>query len=320
MEWLIDGLVPKASLEAVIAPMKAGKTTLIRAMIASIVTGENEFIGKEINQQLIGNKSIAYMAIEDPVGQVRHAFADLGINETHDNFHLFQGDQQMPKDTVNEIVKWIEENEPAILVIDTILHIGEGKVTPNDGDKVMFFLQPLLFVARRTGTTVIFLYHTSKKARNDSGYNALFAVNGSQQWNASVDVTINMFREGKEGDETYSYQVQGRIPDIPKTALELDPETGRMSSVGTVEEVKFSRILRDVSTCIDEASEPLKTEDIVTDTQHTKAKVLQALKDLVSKGTIFRNNARGLRGNPVLYSKDCFEQVNQGGLFDEPIE
>ena len=75
IEWVVEDIIPVASLTMLSSPPKAGKSTFARAMIMAVAKG-TPFLGKEVQQG-----SVLLLAIEEPERNVKTAYRKLGITE-----------------------------------------------------------------------------------------------------------------------------------------------------------------------------------------------------------------------------------------------
>ncbi|GAB60905.1 MAG: hypothetical protein DWB56_02715 [Candidatus Jettenia sp.] len=200
-QWLVDGLLPTGGFSIVVAKPKVGKSTLARGLALSVATGEL-FLDKEILKGVV-----IYLALEEKRSEIKKHFQDMGATG-NEEIHIYVGGA--PADAISQIKGVVEKLKPALLVIDPLFRFTKVK-DGNDYHQVTNALEPILRLARDTGTHVLCVHH-SRKGESSAEDSFL----GSQAIFGSVDTLMIMKRH--EHYRTLQ-TIQRYGDDLPETIL-----------------------------------------------------------------------------------------------------
>lgn len=153
LDWLVDGLLSRGGFSLMSGAPKSGKSTLTRQLAKSVSRGE-EFLGREVHKG-----TVLYLALEEQVSMFKDQFKKLGITKD-DNILIHIGDIASI-DPYAEVRKLVEEQEPDLVVVDTLLLLGKIE-NANDYTTVNNALKEVRMIARQTGTHIIGVHHTNK--------------------------------------------------------------------------------------------------------------------------------------------------------------
>ena len=287
IEWLVDDILPRASLTMLSAPPKAGKSTFARAMAMAVANG-TRFLGKEVQQG-----SVLLLAIEEPERNVKTAYRKLGITgDTPLRIHF----GRVSPNAATELSNVVRELRPALVVIDTIGRIRSGTLELNDYVSTGGWLEPLLYLAHETDACVCLLYHDTKAGRHAVGYDAIFSVLGSVGISATIDQLIGVRRKA---DDTRTYFTVGRYGDTPETVLGFDTETESLTALGTATQVTVGQLKSDILGALEAGD--LKQSEVLEQVSSKSQHVLMALGQLCDVGAVEKTGS-GKRGDPYFYA------------------
>ena len=127
VNWVVDGLVARGSIDDLVAKVKAGKTTFLLYLSRSVLEGE-EFLGCKTIKM-----SVVYLT-EQPKPSFRDALDRVGLLGRQDFHVLFWQDTlgfQWPE--VAKAATRLAILEDALLIVDTLPQFAR---IPGDGENV----------------------------------------------------------------------------------------------------------------------------------------------------------------------------------------
>ncbi len=151
--WTVEGLLPSGGASILAAKPKVGKSTTARALALAVARGE-PFLGRACAQG-----PVIYVALEDKRGEVRDHFSVMGASD--EPIHLHIG--AVPSDPNKVLAEWIEEHDPVLVIIDTLLRFV-FVMDANDYAVVNRALTPLLTLVRASGCHI--LAYTMRRRRS----------------------------------------------------------------------------------------------------------------------------------------------------------
>jgi putative DNA primase/helicase len=278
-----EGTLPFGGLSICSAKPKVGKSTVARNLAINIVSGE-PFLGRAT----IKGKVI-YLCLEEKRNEVRNHFERMGVKS--DDILIHTG--ATPENALEELAIAIAEFEPVLVIIDPLSRVLRVKDFNDYGTMARAF-EPLIDLARKTNCHILALHHDSKMDR--SGGDALL---GSTAIFGAVDCHIQLKKRDK-GRTILTTQRYGE--DMPETVIELDKDTGIISSQGDLQSVIFLQVKDKLIQVIDEGEE--KTEQQIKEQIEgvSQGIISRALRELVEE-SIIRRQGEGKKGSPYIYSK-----------------
>ncbi len=198
--WLLDGILPSSGFSTVVGKPKAGKSTWARNLSLKVARGET-FMGRDVEQG-----GVVYLALEEKRAEVRKHFKKMGAFGDEE---IYIYASTAPEDALVQIRKVAEEKKPVLLIIDPLFRLARVK-DGNDYVQVTNALEPLLSLARETGTHVLVVHHAGKGDRTGGD-----SILGSTAIHGSVDtaIFIRKARPGRGQLSFYQFKpaIRGRL-------------------------------------------------------------------------------------------------------------
>ena len=175
-KWLYKGRIPAGMMTILAGREGIGKSTVSLDLVARITRGTLE------GRYLARPQNVILCATEDSwehtiIPRLRAVNADLSRV-----FHISVQDEHgrsrpisAPGDTA-AIEKAIRQHKPALMVIDPLMAVVDGKVNTNNQQQVQQALEPIVAVCNRSMMALLALIHVNKSASVD----ALNGIMGSK--------------------------------------------------------------------------------------------------------------------------------------------
>ena len=160
VEYLVEDLIPKGTLCALVGESDTGKSSLLRQLAVSITYGDEEFLGFKLNDSC---RNVVYVSTED--GQ--HA-TSMWLNkyfgeDITDDAALSKLNFVFSTDRILENLRgFIKEYCLDLIIIDSYADIFTGGM--NNSNEVRTFLNEYNNIVNEFGTTIMFLHHTKKSS------------------------------------------------------------------------------------------------------------------------------------------------------------
>lgn len=194
IDWLVGGLIATGTLSLLAGPPKAGKSTLARHLLMSVLRGTS-FLGRETRK----GKVLLY-SLEDPHKVSGEHFAELGLlpsmalwgRQTHEDGPFL--------DTLRQDVS---EVTPDLILVDT-MNVALDWEDMNSMAETTRKLTPLRVLTRETNAAIILLAHTRKTSTGSA-----LDILGSTGLRAATDV--NMVYHHDEETDTRFLKTEGKL-------------------------------------------------------------------------------------------------------------
>lgn len=135
------------------APPRLGKSLFTLALAKAIATG-TEFLGRPTKKG-----KVILVSKEDAEDKLKERMiAQTWGDEEFDNIS-FQNDFTL--DDLPDLIEYLEQEKPALLVLDTLSRIRTDNLSENDS-KLSTYLSPLQDAAQKNNVCVIVVHHTTK--------------------------------------------------------------------------------------------------------------------------------------------------------------
>ncbi len=218
--WLVDGLIPSDGHASICGKPKAGKSTLVRNLIASVIKGR-QFIGRSIDiTEGTGRVLYIHLDRKDQPWRVSAELRQLGITEEESSRLVFRTAQEVPE-SFTERLAWLQkeavEHRPHLIVVDLLWQFVIAN-NCNDYNAVLNginTLQDALIKSGYKGALVVTLH--GRKATNPN--EPFDDVLGSTGQRGSFSTNVMLTRYRKENvytimtDQTERDDVHGEIPE-----------------------------------------------------------------------------------------------------------
>jgi KaiC/GvpD/RAD55 family RecA-like ATPase len=184
VEWLVDGMIPRCSVNLISAESGTGKTWLAHAIAGAVARGAS-FIGRTVQRAT----PVLYFDGENPLLVVKRNLRDLGIAATP-NLHIWGGwnAEPPPGPDDDRIIRYATEAKP-LLIWDSLVEFAHcDEQSSTDMRK---FMNRFRHLAHR-GATVIILHHTGKSKASKQ-------YRGSSDIKASVDTAYLVTGKERHG-------------------------------------------------------------------------------------------------------------------------
>jgi predicted ATP-dependent serine protease len=282
--WLVDDILPTAGLSLLAGKPKAGKSTLARTLALAVARGK-PWLEKFMTSQ----GAVIYLALEEKRQELKRHFGAMGASGD-DPITVFVS--LAPSNGLSQLRAEVEKTKPALVIIDPLLRLIRIE-DANDYALVSKAFEPLLGLARDTGSHVLALHHIGKG--DHSGGDAIL---GSTAIYAAVDTALLLTRS--ENHRTLSSK-QRYGNDLDPLVLEMDEITHTILAAGTSEEATQTRLGKRMPDYL-ASTRKLLTEDQLCEVIEGKTILKQrTLKGLFKEGRVIRAG-EGKRGSPYLYS------------------
>lgn len=135
------------------APPRLGKSLFTLALAKAVATG-TEFLGRPTKKG-----KVILVSKEDAEDKLKERMiAQTWGDEEFDNIS-FQNDFTL--DDLPDLIEYLEQEKPALLVLDTLSRIRTDNLSENDS-KLSSYLSPLQDAAQKNNVCVIVVHHTTK--------------------------------------------------------------------------------------------------------------------------------------------------------------
>ena len=290
VEWLLHGLLAVGAVTLLAAAFKAGKSTLIVALLRALEIGE-PFAGFE------AAKTSAVCLSEEPASAVLEKVDAFGVRET---VFLTRGDFNPALafgDYVREAAATAKRRGARLLVIDTFSRFSRlGADGEKDAGAVQGVIEHALAAAGQGLAVLVVTHH--RKAEGEDGQQ----IRGSTALPAAADVLIEVRRLRDEPRSPFrALSCQSRFRETPTEEVVLELRGDRYLRAGSPEVVRQDAARVRVRRILADAKEPLTREQVVESAGGKREANARALKALADAGEVTRSGA-GRKGEPHRYA------------------
>lgn len=292
VEWLWHGLLAKGEITLLSGREKAGKSTLIFALLSALQTGE-PFLCRQ-------TKPCRVLLVEEaPKSVMDEAVQRFGLHEvlTVLKAHIPPPKQNLPS-LCPELAEIVQAEQVDLLVIDTYGSFSGLKgEQENQAGAVQTALEPLRRLSDGFGVAVLLVHHNN---RSDDEYR------GSTALGAFVDTIITFKRAEGNRPRHRVLEAVGRHTEETSILIHLE-EDGFTYTCEDPEESALQGALKAVLRVLDASAEPLTQGELVQLTGLQRQRVSEAVLHLTATGEVLRTG-RGTRNEPYRYAL-CGRQI-----------
>ena len=160
VEYLVDKLIPRGTLCALVGESDTGKSSLLRQLAVSMVYGDEEFLGFKMKSSC---NNVLYVSTED--GEMATSVwlnKYFGQEKSEDDIlsrlnFIFSTDG-----IISNLRDSVKKNCIDLIIVDSYADLFTGSM--NNSNEVRGFLNQYDNLVNEFGTTVIFLHHTKKSS------------------------------------------------------------------------------------------------------------------------------------------------------------
>lgn len=181
-EFLVDKLIPRGSLSALVGESDTGKSSFLRQLAFSIVYGDSDFLGFKI---YVGCNNVLYISTED---------GEMGTSAWMNKYF----DKELPKrdllsklcfvystdGIVSNLKEIVKTNCIDLIIVDSYADLYTGNM--NLTNEVRGFLNQYSNLAYEFGTTIVFLHHTNKSTFGKPNKHSISSSHGFEAKMRSV--------------------------------------------------------------------------------------------------------------------------------------
>lgn len=221
--WRVTGLLPADGNAVLVAPRKAGKTTLVGALIRSLVDGV-PFLGRYQVGQV---ESVALFNYENTARQQRQWLRELGIVNT-DRVHVLhlRGSAlalNVP-DVRRYVTDWLRERAIQVWLPDPYARAGQGVIlNENDNGQANEFTGLLDEIKTEAGVREIVMpAHSSNKGEVEAGNETSRGAGRLEDWADALWYLTSI--EGQR-----YLRATGRDVELDETQIHYDQSTRNLT-------------------------------------------------------------------------------------------
>lgn len=297
--WLVDGWMRVGGTSLWSAKPKAGKSTLLNQLAASVATGSN-FLGRRVEQGLACITLLDRDTIDDT--RIRLAKIMGGHSIAEENIALARGmEMSKPENAHKHLRELVGDMKPSLLILDT-LGGYLGMETMDKYGEMRARLYELSVLAEELDTHIAVSHHDRKR----EAANASDRTNGSSAIGGGIESLVSIQRGANDARTIECSQFRYGI-GFPQTQLEFDPETQRSKPYGTVEEMREratqarAQDLRTDILGIIQVESQIEHGRLISALRGRTAAKVNMVNQLVDEG-VLAVTGTGRKGDPHTYS------------------
>jgi len=210
IRWLWDGVVATGMITLLTSRWKAGKTTLISALLARLGTGGN-LAGSAVPRSRVGILS------EEPVSLWNERHLRLGFDEDHTRFSCRPFHRRPTPDQWSESILELADAAYGLVVIDPLAKFLPGNIENQPG--ALLDALEELHVLTDSGTAVLLSHHPSKR-----GSGRELSPRGCGALTGFADILVDLdYPSGVLSDRVRRLKIASRLAGSTERYLELSP-------------------------------------------------------------------------------------------------
>lgn len=299
VEWICNGYLARGSVTLLVSYPKAGKTTLLAALLAGLDAGDS-FIGRELTP-----KARSLVISEESTTLWRRRRDDFGLPA--DVFLIsrpFKGRPSMMQwlDLIDRIAAAVANDRYDLVIIDTLANLWPCE-NENDAGEVVTALTPLQRITE-AGAAVLISHHARKSGGTHGN-----AARGSNALTGFVDIIIDLEHCDRDGPDDGMRHLKGqaRFDETPaELVVSYNTESYTFTALGTRAQITRAGRLDLLRELLPTSAPGLSVEDVhnAWQEQHRPAPSRRTIKNdlasAVGEGWIHRNGT-GKRGSPYTF-------------------
>lgn len=289
--WIWDGYLVRGGITLLAGAPKLGKTTLTYQAMASIATGV-PFLSRSTTQS-----NILLLGLEEHRRDITQRLLDNSTEDLSGRVKIEFGPLPFDGAALGEIVRYIEENEIGLVVIDT-LPMWWNLTDEKDAAEVLRKGSLLLRAVRNSNAAWLGLLHT----RKGGGMHGE-EIRGSSALPGLADIAVSMKRT-TTGNAQRVLDAISRHSETPRELI-IEFKDELYVAVGTPDEASA-------------AAKDQRVFDLLTDEFQTSLQLMKASglsKQDISRsmerlGGAAERNGKGHRGDPYGYRRNSISPAS----------
>jgi len=286
--WIFEGYVARGTLALIAGKPKAGKSTLVCAIVDAITSGATTFLDRHV-----ATGDVLYVTEEGAI-TLRQKLPRTG------RLHVLTRERAWPKPAwpalIAGAITEAQRTKAVAIVIDSLSFWAEfGADKEKDNSSVQAVMDKL-HAATRLGIAVILVHHQRKGGGEDTE-----AVRGGNAIVGAVDVVIELETIAKAPRTHRRLIAVGRWPQTPGAlVIDRDPATGAWGVHGQGDNRADTAHIawrKAILAALPDTPPGLTLDQLETDLAEDRRTWAPALTQLLDDGTITRTG-EGVRGNP----------------------
>ena len=279
VRYLVDKLIPRGTLCALVGESDTGKSSLLRQLAMSLVYGDSDFLGFKLDES---SRNVIYVSTED--GQMA---TSVWMNKYFGE--EVAKDERLSKlkyvfDTegiIKNLRQVVRKNKVDLIIIDSYADLFTGSM--NNSNEVRSFLNMYSNIANEFDVTVVFLHHTKKaSAGMIPNKNSIL---GSQGFEAKMRSVMMLTKDKEDTSLRHLCVVKNNyMLEVNKKESYVLRFSEQLSFTNTGERVQLNdladddwlddaRKLREEGKSLKETTEILKSKGIKTSTSSLSRKL-----------------------------------------------
>ncbi len=227
-EWLIEGLILAGALNIVGADPKAGKTLWSLALIANLLHGCGEFIGRSIASR---PQNIIIVGPDQPVKLWKRQLKGVGLVEgnTLDQRIVRLWDSHNPwaatPEGIAELRQVCAEHPGSLVLVDSFAKVSEKLGIDENSREAAEVLTDIERACIVHGCTPLVIHHNAKAAGRVGIVNgAALRGNGAIRANASQLLILTLIEPDNPKDPRRRLVTEGRGTEFIDSVIQLDDD------------------------------------------------------------------------------------------------
>ena len=224
MATLLDPILPKTGLAALVGSSDTGKSSFLRQLVLAVVLGDTSFVGLPL---AVTHRRAVYVSTEDDQNSIGYlirkqiSWRSSGIEEYERLFYLFEAE-----DLVAQLDDLLTLYPVDLIVLDAFSDLFEGRL--NDSQFVRAFFKPYHQLTVKHNCLILLLHHTGKY--RDEQVPSKHHIVGSQAFEAKMRMVMELRADPIYAEKRHLCVLKGNY---------LGSEEKRNSYVLTFEDLTF---------------------------------------------------------------------------------